>query len=202
MSAADRACKGGALRRLLLIAPAFACLAVGLVLCGQGAWIHVKAAAAQVLLDHAFARSLHEGRPVKPWSWLDSWPVARISVPRLGREAVALAGDSGQALAFGPGHVPGTPQAGDAGTAVYAAHRDTHFDFLGQVRTGDRIDVLRADGVRVHFVVDGARVVHWDASGIDAGSAGRRLVLATCWPLDGRTEGPLRYVVSAHAIDD
>lgn len=202
MSAADRAFKGGAIRRLLLVAPALACLLAGLVLCGQGAWIHVKAATAQVLLDHAFARSIREGSPVKPWSWLDSWPVARISVPRLGREVIALAGDSGQALAFGPGHVPGTPQAGDEGTAVYAAHRDTHFDFLGQVRTGDRIDVLRADGALARFVVDGARVVHWDASGIDAKSSGRRLVLATCWPLDGRTEGPLRYIVFAHAIDD
>ncbi|WP_164066739.1 sortase domain-containing protein, partial [Serratia marcescens] len=73
-----------------------------------------------------------------------------------GRDVVALAGDSGQALAFGPGHLPGTPQAGDEGTAVYAAHRDTHFDFLGQVRTGDAIDVLRADGRRVRFIVDGA----------------------------------------------
>ena len=43
------------------------------------------------------------GRPVKPWSWADTWPVARIIVPRIGRSAIALAGASGQALAFGLG---------------------------------------------------------------------------------------------------
>ncbi|QCI66440.1 class GN sortase [Phreatobacter stygius] len=193
---------GGALWRLLRVGPAFACLALGLVLCGQAAWIHIKAATAQVLLDHAFVRSIREGQPVKPWPWLDTWPVARISVPRLGQDAIVLAGDSGQALAFGPGHVPGTPPAGEAGTAVYAAHRDTHFAFLGDVRVGDEIAVLRADGGRFRFVVDGARVVRWDASGIDAGAAGRWLVLATCWPLDGKIDGPLRYVVSARAIED
>ncbi|MGL4288939.1 MAG: class GN sortase [Phreatobacter sp.] len=202
MSAPDLALEGGAGRRLLFVVPALACLVLGLLLCGQGAWIHVKAATAQVLLDHAFARSIREGRPVRPWPWLDTWPVARISAPRLDRQVVALAGESGQALAFGPGHVPGTPEAGDEGTAVYAAHRDTHFDFLGQVRTGDPIDVLRADGKFVRFIVDGARVVRWDASGIDAKASGRHLVLATCWPLDARTEGPLRYVVSARVLDD
>ncbi|WP_204322422.1 hypothetical protein, partial [Streptococcus pneumoniae] len=68
---------------LLFVAPALACVALGLVLCGQGAWIHVKAATAQAMLDSAFGRSMREGRPVKPWSWLDTWPVARISLPRL-----------------------------------------------------------------------------------------------------------------------
>ncbi|MGO1080839.1 hypothetical protein ACTOWL_35275, partial [Inquilinus sp. CA228] len=77
----------------------------GLVLAGQGLWIHAKAMLAQVLLDRAFAETLATGRAVKPWPWADTWPVARIDLPRLGESAIALAGASGQALAFGPGHV-------------------------------------------------------------------------------------------------
>ena len=174
----------------------------GIVLCGQGLWIHAKAILAQVLLERAFAQTLGTGKPVKPWSWADTWPEARIEIPRLGKSAIVLHGSSGQALAFGPGHVERTPDAGDLGTAIYAAHRDTHFAFLGDVAIGDEIRVTRHDGTTFRFRVTGTEVVRWDASGIDPLAPGRRLVLATCWPLDGKFSGPLRYLVRAEMIDN
>ena len=188
---------GAARRRLPFLAPAAVVMAVGLALCGQGLWIPAKAALAQVLLERAFARSVATGQPVKPWPWADTWPVARITFPRLHRAVIVLDGASGQALAFGPGHVAGTPDAGDPGTAVYAAHRDTHFALLGQVKPGDEIAVDRIDGRRARFIVAGAQVVRWDASGVDPHAPGRALALATCWPLDAKTHGPLRYLVWA-----
>ncbi|HZE47137.1 MAG TPA: class GN sortase, partial [Xanthobacteraceae bacterium] len=98
----------------------------GLVLLGQGAYIHVKAMLAQVLLEKAFTETIANGRDTKPWSWADTWPVARIEVKRLHAGVIVLSGSSGQALAFGPGHVELTPDAGERGVAVYSAHRDTH----------------------------------------------------------------------------
>jgi sortase A len=175
--------------------------ALGFVLFSQGVWIHAKALLAQALLENAFGATLASGHPVKPWSWADTWPVARIEVPRLGREAIVLAGASGQALAFGPGHVERTPDAGDEGTAVFAAHRDTSFAFLGELRVGDEIRVTRRDGRMFRFRVTGTAVVRWDASGIDPHADGRNLVLATCWPLDGKLSGPLRYLVHAEIVD-
>ena len=186
-----------AIRRLAFLAPAALAVALGLALLGQGLWIPAKAALAQVLLDRAFEASLATGRPVKPWPWADTWPVARITFPRLDRAVIVLDGASGQALAFGPGHVAGTPQAGDRGTAVYAAHRDTHFALLGRLRTGDEIQVQRIDGRQARFRVAAAQVVRWDASGVDPRAPGRALALATCWPLDARARGPLRYLVWA-----
>jgi sortase A len=170
---------------------------VGLVLVGEGAWIHAKALLAQVLLERAFAQTLASGRDVKPWPWADTWPVARVEVPRLRESAIVLAGSSGQALAFGPGHLERTPEPGDAGTAVYAAHRDMHFSFISDVKAGDEIRVTRRDGAVVTFRVSRTSVARFDESGIDAFAPGRHLVLATCWPLDGRTQGPLRYLVHA-----
>ena len=85
-------------------------LLAGLVLFGQGAYIHAKALLAQVLLERAFAETIATGRAVKPWSWADTWPVARIEVKRLNASTIVLAGSSGQALAFGPGHVELTPR--------------------------------------------------------------------------------------------
>jgi sortase A len=171
-----------------------------LVLASQGAWIHAKAMLAQILLDRAFAEILATGRAVKPWPWADTWPVARIDLPRLGESTIALAGANGQALAFGPGHVQDTPEAGDPGTAVYAAHRDTHFRVLRDVKSGDEIAVTRRDGRRVIFRVTGTRVATWDVSGIDPRAPGRNLVLATRWPFDATARGPYRYLVEAEEV--
>jgi sortase A len=170
---------------------------LGLFFLGQGLWIHAKAMLAQVLLERAFVAALATGHIVKPWSWADTWPIARIEVPRLGKRAIVLHGSSGQALAFGPGHVEGTPDAGERGAAVYAAHRDTHFAFLAEVRIGDEIRVTRRDGATFLFRVTNTSVVRWDASGIDPGADGRQLILSTCWPLDAKFSGPLRYLVHA-----
>jgi sortase A len=175
--------------------------AIGLLLAGQGLWIPVKAVLAQILLERAFAQTVATGKAVKPWSWADTWPVARIEIPRLKASAIVLNGSSGQALAFGPGHVELTPAAGEPGTAIYSAHRDTHFAFLKDVRAGDEVRVTRADGTLFRFRVTQTKIVRWDASGIDPFAPGRNLVLATCWPLDAKTAGPLRYLVHAELIE-
>ncbi len=174
----------------------------GLALTVDALWIKVKAVLSQVLLERAFAESIATGHDVKPWPWADTWPVARLDVPRLRAETIVLAGSSGQALAFGPGHVEGTPDAGEAGVVVYAAHRDTHFSFLKNIEVGDEIDITRRDGRMFRYRADGATIVRFDAAGIDPLSGGRELVLSTCWPFDAVTHGPLRYVLHATLIGE
>ncbi len=188
------------MRGLLPMAAALllALTAIGFI--GQGLAIHAKAIVAQILLDRAFARSLAENTPVKPWSWADTWPVARIEMERIGLEAIVLKGGSGQALAFGPGHLEGTALPGEEGTAVISAHRDTHFAGLANVRLGDEIRLTRADGVMVWFRVTQISVAPWDASGIDPQADGRWLVLSTCWPFGTSQPGPLRFLVKAQMI--
>jgi sortase A len=190
------------LRPLFFITFAALLALCGLTLIGQAAYIHAKALLAQVLLERAFTATLATGKQTKPWSWADTWPVARIAVPRLGEQAIVLAGASGQALAFGPGHVEHTPEPGEPGTAIYSAHRDTHFAFLKEMRIGDQIVVTRRDGAHRTFRVTQTSVVRWDASGLDPLAPGRHLVLATCWPFSARTTGPLRYLVHAELVDE
>jgi sortase A len=169
----------------------------GLVLFSQGAYIHVKALLAQILLERAFSETIATGRETKPWGWADTWPVARIEVKRLHASAIVLAGSSGQALAFGPGHVELTPDAGERGVAVYAAHRDTHFRFLRDVAIGDEIDITGSDGKMFRYRADASSVVRFDNSGIDPLTSGYELVLSTCWPFDALTPGPERYLLHA-----
>lgn len=184
-----------------LISPLVLALA-GTLLFGDGAYIHAKAWLAQVLLECAFDRSIASGQPVKPWSWADTWPVARIEVKRIGASAIALEGTSGQALAFGPGHIERTVDAGQRGIAAYAAHRDTHFRFLRDVAMGDVIDVTRSDGKHFRYRADGSAIVRFDASGIEPATQDFELVLTTCWPFDAVTSGPDRYLLHATLIGD
>jgi hypothetical protein len=108
-----------------------------------------------------------------------------------------LASTSGHALASGPARVQRMPEAGERGTATHAAHREAHFWLAGRAR-GRRRDPRHAPRrCRLSVFHEVSAVVRWDASGIDSLRAGRHLALATCWPLDGRTPGPLRYLVHA-----
>ena len=182
-----------------LISPLVLAL-VGTLLIGAGAYIHAKAWLALGLLERACDRSIATGQPGRPWSRADTWPVARIEVRRIGASAIVLAGTSGQALAFGPGHLERTVDAGERGIAVYAAHRDTHFRFLRDVAIGDVIEITRADGKQFRYRADASSVVRFDASGIDPDTSDYELVLTTCWPFDAVTPGPERYILHAMLI--
>ena len=167
---------------------------------GGGLYIPAKAALAQFLLERAWAKTQAGESSVKPWSWADISPVAEIEIPRLHRRAIVLEGASGEAMAFGPGHMPNTPMIGGAGTAIIAAHRDTQFRFLGDLKPGDAISATTAEGRRSSYRVVAMRVVRADASGLDPmdkGPTGSRLALVTCYPFSGVLHSPLRYVVVA-----
>lgn len=183
------------------IAFAIAGLALyGLALIGDGFLLKAKAELSQILLKRAFAAELR-GNETKPWPWADFTTEAKVRAPRLGKEAIVLSGASGEALAFGPAWLVNTPQPGEEGTSVIAAHRDTHFRWLQYIKPGDTIEVTRRDGKLLTFKAGEGRIAPWDASGIDPSSDGRRLVLTTCWPFDATERGPLRYILEAELVD-
>jgi sortase A len=175
-------------------------LAAGTALAGWGLYIPAKAALAQVLLERAWERA-RAGEPnVRPWAWADISPVAVLEVPRLGKRSIILEGASGQAMAFGPGHMTNTPMISTRGTAVVAAHRDTQFRFLRDLVEGDSVGIETADGSHSTFMVIETRIVRANASGLDpndGGATGARLALVTCYPFDGVLRSPWRYVVLA-----
>lgn len=186
-------------RGLLLVLLLSLCLG-GVAEIGRGLYVPAKAMAAQVLLERAFERSLATHAPVKPWAWADMTPLARISVERLGVSEVVLDSGSGQAMAFGPTLLPGGAALGHEGTAVIAAHRDTHFRFLRDLRVGDVVTVQVRSGFTRRYRITGMEVVRWDGYGVSDAASGERLDLVTCFPFDAIRHGPLRYVVHAEGI--
>lgn len=173
----------------------------GLLLVFKGLYIHAKAMLGQHLLETSFARSIGAPEAARPWPWADFTTEARLTARRLGTSEIVLSDAGGEALAFGPSLIGGTARPGDEGTAVIAAHRDTHFRWLRDIRPGDLIDVTRRDGQSVTFVVRQAWIARSDASGIDPHRPGRWIALATCWPFDAANRGPLRYIVEAERMD-
>ncbi len=186
-------------RGLLMLLLTGLCLA-GMGEIGRGLYVPAKAMVAQVLLDRAFERSLATHAPQKPWAWADMAPVARISAPRLGVTRVVLGSGSGQAMAFGPTLLPGAAAFGQPGTAVVAAHRDTHFSFLRDLHKGDVITVQTREGLQRRYRVIGSDVVRWDGYAVPELVAGERLDLVTCWPFDAVRRGPWRYILHAERI--
>ena len=181
---------GGALALCLLLAAAQQLAAAGM--------IKAKAHLAPLLIARAWQESRAAGGlPVKPWPWADTWPVARLRVPAHGEALLVLAGDAGNALAFGPGHARASAPLGSPGLAVIGGHRDTHFRFLRELRAGDRIRMTGREQSR-WFEVTSLEVVDSRARELVIEPGVERLGLVTCYPFDDPVAGgPLRYVVTA-----
>jgi sortase A len=163
------------------------------------AWIHIKAYVAQAMIADAWRRAGHGETDVHPWPWADTTPVARLIMTSPDpTELVVLEGSSGRNLAFGPVHDPASVLPGERGNSIIAGHRDTHFRFLQDLQVGDRLQVERANGRVIWFVVTGTSVVDSRATRIALLSDLPRLTLVTCYPFDAiEPGGPLRYVVTA-----
>ena len=164
--------------------------------------IEVKAEVAQVLVRHAWQRVRAGDKGARPWPWADTRPIARLAAPALGVSTFVLAGASGRTLAFGPGHLDGTPDPGASGNAVISGHRDTHFAFLERLAAGDELVLERRDGRTRRYLVASARVVDRSDLEITDDAGDDRLTLVTCYPFHALVPGgPLRYVVVALAAD-
>lgn len=102
---------------------------------------------------------------------------------------------------FKPGAAPG-----DAGNAVFAGHLDwtsgpAVFWHLGDLKPGAEVQVARADGSRLRFVVDGVKQYAFDADPSDvftrSGSPG--IALVTCTGAWDRARQTYLQRLSVHA---
>jgi len=166
---------------------------------GAAGLIQAKAWLAPKLIERAWTRSLSAGgTAVKPWAWADTWPVARLLVPALGVNLLVLAGDSGNALAFGPGHANASAVLGTPGLAVVGGHRDTHFAFLQRLQSGDPIMLQLPDRSVRRYRVASLAVADTRVQSLPREVGAEALLLVTCFPFNALSaNGPLRFVVLA-----
>jgi sortase A len=174
--------------------------AIGIVCIVCASWIHLKAFAAQVLINAAWNRAEKGDVQARPWPWADTTPVARLTFHNW-KTLVVLEGASGRNLAFAPSHDSASALPGERGNSVISAHRDTHFRELEHARRGNRIRVERPDGRIYLFSVTDVRVVDSRKMRVALDGEVPRLTLVTCYPFDSiQPGGPLRFVVTADAL--
>jgi len=175
---------------------------LGLGLFGNGLYIGSKAVIAQSLMERAWTKTAASGDVHLPWSWMDAYPVARLTLKGDKRSHIVLNTDSGQALAFGPAIVSGTE---NTDLLAIAAHKNTQFQNLKSLVAGETIMLERPKGGVLTYQVTHTQILDSRIDGLTIESDAdtpSRLALVTCYPFDAVSfNGPMRYVVYAERID-
>lgn len=177
----------------------FFLIVVASLLISDGLYIKLKGALAQHLLQRSWQQSLARAQPVKPWPWADTWPLARLRVERLGVDCIVLEGESGEVLAFGPGHLSGSTPPAAEGNCALVGHRDTAFSFLADIEKGDVVVLQNVGDVQRRYEVVSTVVKKQQELFLEE-TVTPWLTLITCYPFHAVTGGDLRFVVFAREI--
>jgi sortase A len=124
-------------------------------------------------------------------------PVGRIEIPRLHLSVMILEGATPKILRVGAGHINGTALPGSTGNVGIAAHRDTFFRPLRNVRTRDTILVTTSYGT-FPYVVDAVEIVNPSDVRVLYPTSDAELTFVTCYPFTYFGAAPKRFIVHAH----
>lgn len=177
------------------------CLIIGAALLGKGLYMDAKAQLAQVLIEYSWQTRDDNSLPPKPWWWADTKAIATLEVPRLNKRLFVMQDDSGESLAFGPGHLNASAKISQAGHVMIAGHRDSHFAFLKKIKMGDVIQTTNFDQQSLQYRVTDVYVLDTRSQEL-LKYEHNELTLITCYPFDSVISGgPLRYIVNAEPVD-
>ncbi len=194
---ARRPGKGWGLTTIALL-----CLLAAALLISESALIKFKAWLGPILLRQAWAESLETDQPVKPWYWADMYPEARLVVPSLGVDLIALNSSSGEALTWGPGLWRAAADGPTEKLTILTGHRDTHFHFLSDIELGMTVERIDDQGATHDYVTEKTQIVDVRTDQITKPDDGTWLLLVTCHPFDGvNPNTPYRYLVWARKTD-
>jgi sortase A len=122
-----------------------------------------------------------------------------LEIPRLKLSAVVASGDDPQTLKVAAGHLRDTPRPWESGNSAIAAHRDSHFRPLKQIRVGDEVRMRTTHGDFVYRVRDMKIVKPTDLSVLRP-TPEDVLTLITCYPFNYIGAAPKRYIVRAERV--
>lgn len=120
----------------------------------------------------------------------------RITIPRLDVSTIVLEGVDTTTLRLGAGHIPETAVPGEHGNVGIAAHRDSFFRALKDIRKNDMVRLETLDGT-FRYRVDWTRIVTPDATEVLDDTGDAELTLVTCYPFYYVGSAPNRFIVRA-----
>ena len=137
-------------------------------------------------------------RPAVPTSRTrpDHQLIGRLEIPRLNISVMIVDGDDLATLKRAAGHLPDTPLPWEFGNSAVAAHRDSFFRHLEDIRLNDRLILTTPHGT-FRYEVAKLRVVDPDDLSVLAQTGRSSLTLVTCYPFRYVGPAPRRFVVRA-----
>jgi sortase A len=126
-------------------------------------------------------------------------PIGQLEIPRVHISAIVAEGTSSPVLSRAVGHITGTALPGQTGNITLAAHRDTWFRHLGEVRKGDVI-TLKEPGRTYQYEVRFTAVVGPKDTWVLDRTTGETLTLLSCYPFRFVGPAPERFVVRARRV--
>jgi len=144
-------------------------------------------------------RELPEKKPSAPAPG-EGELIGRIAVDRLGVSAIVLEGVGNRTLRRGAGHIPATPLPEDGkGNVGIAAHRDSFFRGLKDIREDDTIALTTLDGT-FRYKVEWTKIVKPADVSVLEPTDEPALTLVTCYPFYYVASAPRRFIVRAYRI--
>ncbi len=138
--------------------------------------------------------------------------IGRVSIGRLNLSAIVRQGVSSDTLSKAVGHVPSTAMPGQEGNFAIAAHRDTLFRGLKNIRSGDVVTFQTETGL-FNYEVAATKIVkptdvsvlRPDGGGLIPAAGGAKpaklLTMITCYPFYYVGSAPKRFIVEARLVD-
>ena len=122
--------------------------------------------------------------------------IGRLEIPRVNVSVIVLEGADSSVLDVAAGHIPGTALPGLSGNVGIAAHRDTFFRSLREIRLQDRLSFRTPAGI-FQYAVESTEVVEPSDTEVLRQNAGEELTLVTCYPFNYIGDAPKRFIVHA-----
>jgi sortase A len=126
-------------------------------------------------------------------------PLGYIEIPRMHVSAPVAECGTPKVLRAAAGHIHGTALPGMQGNVVLAAHRDTYFRPVKDVRINDDI-VLRTSRGTFHYRVASSEIVSPRDIRVLRRTADPELTLITCYPFTYFGPAPKRFIVHAKQV--
>lgn len=127
--------------------------------------------------------------------------VGRVEIPRIGVSAIVLEGVDKKTLRRGVGHIPETALPERDGNVALAAHRDSFFRGLKDIRKNDIITLKTLENT-YYYRVSWTEIVRPEDTGVLADSGAPELTLVTCYPFYYVGSAPKRFIVRAQRVDE
>lgn len=126
--------------------------------------------------------------------------LTRLTFPAQGAEFIVWEGATQKNLLYGPARVAGSAVPGANGNCIIAAHRDTHFRMLRDVRKDQDI-VLARDGREYRYRINGLHIVKAADTRYYGPTDMPTLTLVTCYPFSFLGHAPKRFIVQAQLLE-